>query len=380
MRSEKQREASRVNGSKSKGPITPTGKAVSKFNGLKHGLRAEQVILPGEDPAEFEAERQGWLDDWKPRSHTRAVLCERAAQASWRLRRAVRTEAARVGVLADNAAWAFDSEQMIRVDRAVDRFGDDPAGALAMLRVHAAGVDRLIASWAGLEAALAAGPGGWDRSFLHARLTGLLGHRIGMEPASAETIAADSAGLLAANDRRAAAEVGADSIAPLRGSEAEAAAGRLRTRVAEALGELRAHRGTLPEPALLRARAIAAASADASEEAERIHRYEMAHDRSLRATIAQLMALEKSRAELACEDEACPEGGEASGPDHPQSVTESLDTSDDPAESAAALAGAPGSVGAREAASAPTRFAAQNCGSRGSISVAEPADGGGSSQ
>ncbi|HEY2158138.1 MAG TPA: hypothetical protein VGH33_21090, partial [Isosphaeraceae bacterium] len=93
MRSEKQRQASRTNGSKSKGPITPEGKNTSKFNGLKHGLRAEHVILPGEDPAAFEAERQAWIDDWKPPSHTRAVLVERAAVASWRLRRSVKAEA-----------------------------------------------------------------------------------------------------------------------------------------------------------------------------------------------------------------------------------------------------------------------------------------------
>ena len=104
MRSEKQRQASLANGAKSRGPTSAAGKAVSKFNGLKHGLRAEQVVLPGEDPAEFEAERQGWIDDWRPRSHTRAVLVERAAVASCRLRRAVRVEASRLRELADGAA------------------------------------------------------------------------------------------------------------------------------------------------------------------------------------------------------------------------------------------------------------------------------------
>ena len=73
MRSEAQREASRINGAKSRGPKSP-GTGLAKFNGLKHGLRAEEVVLPGEDPAEFEAERRGFLDEWAPPSRTRALL------------------------------------------------------------------------------------------------------------------------------------------------------------------------------------------------------------------------------------------------------------------------------------------------------------------
>ena len=121
QRSEAQKQASRINGSKSRGPITPTGKNTSKFNGLKHGLRAEHVVLPGEDPAEFEAERRAWIGDWNPGSHTRAVLVERAAVASWRLKRSVRAEAAFLAQRADTAGHAFDFERFGRVDRAVSR-------------------------------------------------------------------------------------------------------------------------------------------------------------------------------------------------------------------------------------------------------------------
>ena len=42
---------------------------------------------------QFQAELKGWRDDWRPGSHTAAVLVERAAVASWRLRRCVRAEA-----------------------------------------------------------------------------------------------------------------------------------------------------------------------------------------------------------------------------------------------------------------------------------------------
>ncbi len=158
MRSEKQREASRINGKKSKGPTSPEGKAVSKFNGLKHGLRAEHVILPGEDPAAFEAEHQAWIDDWKPQSHTRAVLVQRAAVASWRLTRAVKAECAWLGRRAELAGDTFDFERFNRVDRAVSRADTDPGGALTLLELDATGIDRVIASCGELERAWRRGP------------------------------------------------------------------------------------------------------------------------------------------------------------------------------------------------------------------------------
>src|SRR3954454_1794751 len=163
MRPELQRQASRINGSKSRGPKSPETKSVTRFNGLKHGLRAEQIVLPGEDPAAFEAEKQAWLNDWKPMSHTRAVLAERAAACSWLLRRATAAEGTMRRHAAEHAAQQFDTERLARVERAVRRFEDAPRAALSLLECCATGLDRLIVSWTDLEAAIARGPAGWDR-------------------------------------------------------------------------------------------------------------------------------------------------------------------------------------------------------------------------
>ena len=54
MSTEKQIEANRRNAEKSTGPRTPDGKARASQNSLKHGLTAEQVVLPSEDTEVFD--------------------------------------------------------------------------------------------------------------------------------------------------------------------------------------------------------------------------------------------------------------------------------------------------------------------------------------
>ena len=79
MATAEQVRANRENSKRSSGPRDTSR---TRFNGLKHGLRAENLLVPGESEADLEAERRGWLDDWAPLTHTRAVLLERAFVAS----------------------------------------------------------------------------------------------------------------------------------------------------------------------------------------------------------------------------------------------------------------------------------------------------------
>src|ERR1700722_6968453 len=97
--SDRKINANRANASHSTGPRSSAGKAKSRMNALKPGLRPEEVVIPGEGPRAFEAECAAWSADWQPKSHSRAILVERAAATSWRLRRCVRLEGVRVQVL-----------------------------------------------------------------------------------------------------------------------------------------------------------------------------------------------------------------------------------------------------------------------------------------
>lgn len=87
MTSEKQIAANRRNAAKSTGPKTVKGKQVAQMNALKHGLRAEQVVIFGEDPAAFEALRDDLYAHFQPSDPVEEGLVEQVAACRWRLRR-----------------------------------------------------------------------------------------------------------------------------------------------------------------------------------------------------------------------------------------------------------------------------------------------------
>jgi len=94
MASVAQIQANRSNAQKSTGPRTAQGKAVASQNAVKHGLLAEQVVIHGEDPAQFDLYREGMLADLAPVGGIETMLAERAVSLAWRLRRAERLHSA----------------------------------------------------------------------------------------------------------------------------------------------------------------------------------------------------------------------------------------------------------------------------------------------
>lgn len=94
-RSEAQRAASRANGRRSRGPKTAAGKARSRRNALRHGLRASRFPVVAETDESsacglIEAVRQRLA----PRDVLEAECVEGIALAFWRLRRVRRLEEA----------------------------------------------------------------------------------------------------------------------------------------------------------------------------------------------------------------------------------------------------------------------------------------------
>ena len=65
---------------RSNGPRTVAGKDRSRFNALKHGMRASTPVLPGEDPDALHARLDAWTASLQPRDDLERYLVERAVQ------------------------------------------------------------------------------------------------------------------------------------------------------------------------------------------------------------------------------------------------------------------------------------------------------------
>jgi hypothetical protein len=87
-------KASRLNGAKSRGPITAQGKKTSSLNALKHGLTAKTLVLWNENHSLFENVRQSYIDSLQPTSSLELELTQTMVTAEWRLRRAWALETA----------------------------------------------------------------------------------------------------------------------------------------------------------------------------------------------------------------------------------------------------------------------------------------------
>lgn len=92
MTSLKQIQANRRNALCSTGPRTSEGKAAASQNAIRHGLRAENAVIAGEDPQEFDSFRRMLLDDLAPEGALEVFLADRIVAGFWKLRRAGRIE------------------------------------------------------------------------------------------------------------------------------------------------------------------------------------------------------------------------------------------------------------------------------------------------
>ena len=92
MASIKQIGANQKNARKSTGPKSSAGKRRSSGNALKHGLTADQVVLPSENIAAFEEILNGLEKELNPETVLQRMTFERIVSAIWRLRRVIHFE------------------------------------------------------------------------------------------------------------------------------------------------------------------------------------------------------------------------------------------------------------------------------------------------
>ncbi len=94
MRTEQQITAARLNGKKSRGPMTAMGKDRIRSNALKHGLTARLTLWSNEDSDQFQSLLLVLLEQLAPTNDLEFLCVEEMAVAKWRMRRVVSLETA----------------------------------------------------------------------------------------------------------------------------------------------------------------------------------------------------------------------------------------------------------------------------------------------
>jgi hypothetical protein len=84
MSTERQQQASRINGSKSHGPVTPEGKLASSQNAMAHGMLSTTILLKGESTDRFLGLLTALFEEFQPQSPFEESLIDNMAVARWR--------------------------------------------------------------------------------------------------------------------------------------------------------------------------------------------------------------------------------------------------------------------------------------------------------
>jgi hypothetical protein len=104
-RSLKQLQASRLNGQKSNGPVTPAGRAISRMNAIKHGILSKQVLVKGchfkESGQELSALHERFWLELNPVGPMEELLVNQIVTTHWRWQRALRAESGEIALNVD---------------------------------------------------------------------------------------------------------------------------------------------------------------------------------------------------------------------------------------------------------------------------------------
>jgi hypothetical protein len=81
------------------GPATQDGKAVVRWNAIRHGISSPKPVVPGlESREDWESHLEGIMENLSPIGHLEVTLSERVALLSWRLNRVTRYETGAIAI------------------------------------------------------------------------------------------------------------------------------------------------------------------------------------------------------------------------------------------------------------------------------------------
>ncbi|MFN0103861.1 MAG: hypothetical protein ACKV2U_17485 [Bryobacteraceae bacterium] len=154
MSSARRKTASRANGKKSRGPVTPEGKARSAANTVaRHGLASPDrvthaVCLKNENPAEFILLHEALVTEFAPATTTEYLTVHEMAVCRWRLHRAWTMEDAlqdnQMDHMTDEIAATYEStDEATRAALAFRKLAHD-SPSLPLLHRYEARLSRQI--------------------------------------------------------------------------------------------------------------------------------------------------------------------------------------------------------------------------------------------
>ena len=126
----KQVKSNRKNATKSTGPKTKEGKAITAQNAVRHGLYSKDLVLNScnlkEDEDEFEKLKNDLYDDYQPVGPLEESLVDKITNAIWRSRRVARAEVAIVNrqlrrltnIRFTEPDWSDEEDQQDFLDKA----------------------------------------------------------------------------------------------------------------------------------------------------------------------------------------------------------------------------------------------------------------------
>ena len=92
------------------GPRTPEGKAISRYNGTRHGLTGRTIVLPWEDMEEYKRFSKEIVESFSPKTPFERQLAQTIADTQWRLNRARTWEDGMLCMGAHGAAGNINTE------------------------------------------------------------------------------------------------------------------------------------------------------------------------------------------------------------------------------------------------------------------------------
>ena len=136
MRTESQQQASRANGAKSRGPITPEGKARSSKNSIIHGLLAKTILIEGESANLFNTLQTEFTEEFAPATPFESTLVDMMVSARWRSLRIQGLETSGIDDTVKTMPCPEDLDESTRVSRALHNTDGGGEGKMRRYEAH----------------------------------------------------------------------------------------------------------------------------------------------------------------------------------------------------------------------------------------------------